>query len=132
MKQIIKYQAADNKIFDTEEECVKYEKVLVKVTDFLKQFPNSDNYDISCGKGYIQHKKGTYKEIETKLVKLANDWFDEKFKFFCYPLARLIDDSNMKCLNLLSYKLMCINKDKEYEQPYYANNPDKCKNIQVN
>jgi hypothetical protein len=134
MKIIQQYRADDGKTFTTPEECERYEAVLKQVCSLLDTLPDADKYNISNGGGYIQHKPGTYKKIETLLIKLSNLWFKpkEKFTHFNYYLGRVIDDSNMSCLNKLSYKLMCIKEEREYGQPYYALHPNECKNIQVN
>ena len=134
MKTTQKYQADDGKIFNSAEECEKYEKILKQISVLLETLPNPDKYNIFNGDGYIQHPKGTYEKIEKELVRLSNIWFNQKEKFtnFNYYLGRLIDDSNMNCLNKLSYRLKCINNEREYGQPYFAINPHKAKNIQVN
>ena len=134
MKKITQYKSDDGLIFNSGEECLKYESILKEVNDFLKQFPNPDDYDLSGGKGYIQHKPGTYAIMEDKLVELSNKYliWDEKFTKFGYYLGRVLDDSGIKCLNRLSYRLMCIKDDKEYDQPYFATNSHLATNVQVN
>jgi len=134
MRIISKYQADDGKLFDKEEECVKYELILTQVDSLLNSLPNPKNYNLSNGNGYILHTPGTYAKIESLLVKLANDWFKpmKDFTHFDYYLGRTIDDSNMRCLIVLSTKLMCIRDEKEYDQPYYANYPNEVKNGQLN
>lgn len=134
MKVIYKYQADDGKLFDKEEECVNYELILAQVNKLLNSLPSPKKYHLSNGNGYIQHVPGTYAKIKSLLIKLSNDWFKPQnpFTHFNYYLGRIIDDSNMRCLNVLSTKLMCIRDEKEYDQPYYANHPHEAENVQLN
>ena len=138
MKKIIKYQSKDGINFNTEEECIKYEDILDQVNTILDILPDREKYDKDCsfsnGGGYLQLPKNTKEKIEKSLVKLSNIWFKPStpFEKFNFILGRYIDDSNMKCLNNLSFRLMCIKDDREYGQPYYAINPDKCENIKLN
>ncbi len=132
MIELITYRADDGKTFNSKEECTKYEQILSKVNAFLSIVPDPIDFDISNGQGYILHEKGTASDMEELLVNLSNIWFKEKFTGFCYILGRYIDDSDMKCLNRLSYRLMCFSGDREYGQPYFANNPSEADNIQVN
>lgn len=134
MKQIQRWIADDGKIFDSQFECERYEKILNKVNTFLSTLPDVNKYNISNGSGYIQHEKGTYKKIEKIIVSLANEYFKPKEKFtkFNYYLGRVIDDSSIDCLNKLTYRLQSMKDDKEYGQPYFACHTNECKDIQVN
>lgn len=125
MEIISLFKTADGKTFSTPEEALEYESIMREVQDFLLAFAENDTIDFSNGDGYIQHPSGTRDKMGKKLVELSNRWFkpDEPFINFTYYLGRLIDDNQMKCLNKLSYRIMCIDKDeKEWGQPYYANN----------
>lgn len=134
MKTIQKFKSFCGKIFDTAEECIKYEIISKQVNEFLSTIEDSEKYDEGCsfsnGKGYIQHPKDTKNKIEQKLIELSNQWFtkwaeEKPFTNFNYVLGRLIDDTNMSCLNKLSYKLMCIDEQgREFGQPYYCSHPE--------
>ena len=134
INHIIQYEAEDGKTFKTQSECERYSEILKEVNEYLLSIPNPDKYNITNGDGYILHNPRIHTQMEKLIVKLSNKWFKHKEPFtnFNYVLGRYIDDSNMICLNRLSYRLMCIRDDREYGQPYFANNPDKCKDIQVN
>lgn len=131
MKTIIKYEAIDGKIFDSEKECIKYDKIAEKVNEYLKDYEDPDNFNI--GIGYIQHPKHTKNKFVYELLKLANEWWPkEKFVGFSYVLGRYIDDSHMRCLNHLMHRYMCMDdKDREFEQPYYVLHPESV-NKQLN
>lgn len=139
MEIIQKYKAFDGKILDSSAECEEYEKVANEVQVFLSSIVDSKKYDDGCkfsnGGGFIQHPTGTYKLIEEKLIELSNKYFKEgkPFTQFNYYLGRVIDDSNMRCLNKLSYKLMCIDKqEREFGQPYYASHSEQATLVQLN
>lgn len=139
METIQKYRAFDGKIFDSIEDCKKYEDIAIEVKNFLASIEDSEKYNEGCnfsnGNGFIQHPQGTYKIIENKLVELSNKYFkqDKPFTQFNYYLGRIIDDSNMKCLNKLSYKLMCTDsQEREFGQPYYTSHPEQATLIQLN
>lgn len=137
MKIINKYKALDDSIFNTEKECIKYEEILHEVNSILNNLPKIKDEDckFTNGEGYIQHNPNIKKDLETDIVRLSNKYFKPKELFvkFNYYLGRVIDDSGMSCLNKLSYKLMCIDdKNREWGQPYFAINPDKGIQKQLN
>ena len=142
MKEIIKYQAIDGKVFDLKEECERYDVIAKEVEEFLKTILDSEQFDEGCsfsnGSGYVQHPENTYNRIEKKLIELSNKYFpfwskEKPFTQFNYVLGRIIDDTNTKCLNTLSYKLMTIDtKGREWGQPYFKLHPDEAKNIRLN
>lgn len=135
METIQKYKSFCGKIFDSQEECLRYEKLSYKAKDVLLKFQIPDNIRLGNGDGYIQRTKEDYLYLEKKLVELSNKYFKPKEKFtgFSYYLGRVIDDSNTSCLNQITHKLMCIDDQyREWDQPYYAANPDKGKQIKLN
>ena len=140
METIQQYKSFCGKIFNTIEECNRYEVISKQVDNILETIEDSSKFDEGCnftnGEGFIQHPANTYNILEKELVRLSNIWFkaeDDPFTCFNYYLGRYIDDSNMSCLNKLSYKLMCIDElGREYGQPYFKNNPDKCKGDRLN
>ena len=135
MERISLFKTLDGKTFSSEEEALKYESMLRETNEFLLQFTELDDIDFANGSGYIQHPSGTRDKMGKKLVELSNRWFkpDEPFINFTYYLVRVIDDNQMKCLNKLSYRIMCIDMDdKEWGQPYYANNKGSGKDKKLN
>lgn len=135
MERITLFRTVDGKTFSTPEEALEYESIMREVRDFLLAFAENEDIDFMNGDGYIQHPPGTRDKMGKKLVELSNRWFkpDEPFINFTYYLGRIIDDNQMKCLNKLSYRIMCIDKDeKEWGQPYYANNQGTGKDKKLN
>lgn len=139
MKVIQQFESLCGKIFNTAEECIRYENISKQVNNILNTLENPDKYNQECqfsnGKGFIQHPHGTRDMLEKEIVRLSNEWFnnEEPFINFNYYLGRCINDSNVSCLNKLSYKLMCIDKlEREYGQPYYASHPNEIKGGRLN
>lgn len=136
MKIIQQYQSEDGKIFNNEQECEKYEVILAKVNKILSDMPCGEKIDrFTNGRGYIQHSADVVQSLKESIVELANEYFNPKdnYKYFNYYLSRCIDDSNMKCLSKMSYKIMCIDEDnREWGQPYFAAHPNEAEQIRLN
>ena len=132
MEKILKFKAKDGLIFDSEDKCLDYEKIVDLVELSLRNLDDSEEYNKDCsfsnGSGFLQHSEKLVIQLEKDLIDICNKYFNPKepFERFNHYVGRLIDDSNTKCLNKMSYKLMCIDKlNREWGQPYFANNPDK-------
>ena len=135
MKVIELYEAPDGKRFDTAYECVRYEAILAEVEDILLHITTNDSIDFSNGEGYIQHEESGVMHLNQDFLRLVNKWFQPEVLFteFTYEVGRMIDDSNMKCLKQLDYKIECIDdKNREWGQPYYAMNPGSGNQTQLN
>lgn len=136
IKSIIFYRTDDGSTFDTKEKAEKYEIILNKVNTFLSPLPYNSDTSFCNGEGYIQHTSDIYDKMEELIVKLSNEWFNlnEPFTHFNYILGRYVDDNNVKCLNNLVHRFMCIDKNthREYGQPYFANNPQAATDKQLN
>lgn len=105
-----------------------------KYNELLKECDNIENALISCphdidftnGIGWIIHPKNTKINLEKSIVKLYNNWFEDRETKINYAVGRFTSDSGIKCLNHLIYRWQCItSKNIEYGQPYYANNTSK-------
>lgn len=128
MKAITRYLADDRSAFNTEEDCIKYEKLSKKVDIIMKPL-GEKIYDInfSNGEGYIQHDKKIVKKAQKDIVALAIKELklDKDWKFGSF-IGRYIDDSGVNCINSAYSRLSCIDvKGREWGQAYYAFNPDK-------
>ena len=124
MEEVIKYKAVDGKIFDSKEECKRYDVIAKQVGNFFIKLPLKGHVS---GDGYILHDLNMKIKLNKLTIKLANDWFGEgTFTSMSYTLGRYIDDSNMSCLKRLTYLYMCTDRDgKQWNQPYFVNNPEK-------
>ena len=124
MIEITKYKAIDGKIFSSEKKCLEYEIIAKQVASFLDKLPLRGNVH---GDGYVQHEDDMKGKLSKLTIKLANDWFGkDTFTSMSYALGRYIDDSNMSCLSRLMSVYMCTDSNgKQWNQPFFAGNPDK-------
>jgi hypothetical protein len=133
------YVAPDGKKFTSKKEALKYEKTYDEVMEVYKTIPKRpDNIEFLNGEGWIQHKPGTYKMFEEKLVKITNKCYNLKgkdaFKGMNYALVRMVNDGDAGILDKMVSRLMCMDNktEREYGQPYYANNPKEARGTQIN
>lgn len=129
MQIISKYQAKDGKTFNTEEECIKYEKLCKKVDKimrFVVSIPEEDSCRFANGGGYVQQNKSIIDKARIELTSLGNTFFKQKDKWSFPAIGRLFDDSGYTCLYHAWGRLSHVDsKYREWGQGYYAINPDK-------
>lgn len=129
MQVISKYQALDGKIFDTEEKCLTYDKLVKQVKKIminLQDLPKDDSCRFANGGGYIQQKKSIIDKARIEITDLGNTFFKQKEKWHFNSIGRLFDDSGYDCLYSAWGRLSHIDyKYREWGQGYYAVNPDK-------
>jgi hypothetical protein len=132
MKKITKYQAEDGKVFNTEKECLDYEKIIAKVDAIMKPFgKRPDSCNFTNGSGFLQHNDSDVSKAKRQITDLGNDIFkcNANFGF----IGRYFDDSGYDCLYSAWGRLSAVdNKSREWGQSYYANNPDSGKQVQLN
>lgn len=144
METITKFKAIDGKEFTSEQECLKYESLIRKVDGImalLPPTPDNDGCSFANGDGYIQHDKAKLKNAQVQILELCKDYIDHKWIQQTIDdesvrpsyVGRLIDDYNIRPLNKAWFRFMCVDKqNREWGQPYYANNPEKGKQVQLN
>jgi hypothetical protein len=129
MQIISKYQALDNKVFNTEKECVEYDKLVKKVRKImidLIALPKDDSCRFANGGGYIQQKKPVIDKARIELTDLGNIFFKQKDKWNFHAIGRLFNDSGYDCLYNAWGRLEHVDsKYREWGQGYYAVNPNK-------
>jgi hypothetical protein len=132
MKKITKYEAFDGKVFNTEKECLDYEKIIEKVDEIMKPFgKRPDNSNFTNGSGFLQHEKSDVEKAKSELLRLGNEIFKCSTNFGF--IGRYFDDSGYDCLYRAWGRLSSIdNKSREWGQTYYALNPNEGKQIQLN
>ena len=132
MKAITKYQAEDGKVFNTEKECLEYEKIMEKVNQIMKPFgKRPDSINFSNGGGFLQHEKADVEKAKNEILSLGSKIFkcNTNFGF----IGRYFDDSGYDCLYHAWGRLSAIdNQYREWGQTYYAINPNTGKNIRLN
>lgn len=143
MKTITKFKAIDGKEFTDKEECLNYELLIEKVDTIMALLPpkpNDNGCSFSNGDGYLQHNKATLRNAQLQILELCKKYIDHKWiqetiddeNVHLSYVGRLIDDYNINPINSAWFRFMCIDKySREWGQPYYANNPEKGKQVSV-
>ena len=107
----------------------------------LSPTPKDDGCSFANGDGYIKHDKAKLRNAQIQILKLCKERIDHKWiqqtieDESVHPsyVGRLIDDYNIRPLNKAWFRFMCVdNQNREWGQPYYANNPEKGKQVQLN
>ena len=143
MKAIMKYQASDDCEFNTEKQCAEYELLIVNIANIMSALPSRpiDSSFSNGDMGYIQHDKTTLRLVQVELLELMkehidHDWIqqtiDDETVHPSY-VGRLLSDYGISPLDKAWHRFHCIdNLSREWGQPYYAMNPDKAKQTQIN
>ena len=131
MKEVIKFEAFNGKIFDSKSECLQYENLLneiKKAMGYLK--PCGSHPGFNDGECYIQQNKTNIVKAMHKIVELSgiekspefiNDAFNCRFGI----IGRIICDSDNIPLWNAWQRFMCIDHlGREWVQPYYAKHPN--------
>lgn len=131
-EQVTRYTARDGAVFYDPRKADEYERELDQIEPIMSRLPANE---VPGGK-YIQHDPATLRSIKADLFKLVVRKHGESFPEWkkwkadeVHPLSivgRVLDD----CGGPLSHawsKLARFNFNlgREYEQPYFAMNPDK-------
>lgn len=136
MKQITQYKADDGKIFTNKSDCLVYDELIKKVNIIMKPFghlPEDEDCSFANGGGYIKHKKTDVEKAKKLITALGNDTFNIKPKASFGWIGRYFDDSGYSCLYSAWGRLSNIDRNgREWGQGYYAINPDKGTQKQLN
>ena len=146
MKAIIKYQANDGSEWESEDKALEREDLLIMIEDItkacLKPTPRDGNWV-----GYVQQHPAAVLDYKHTLMRIAKQegvygkcagceciWdADPKGIRHSGGIAnRYIDDGGSEPLRRAWQRLSCMDENyREYNQPYYAINPDKCEGGEV-
>lgn len=144
METITKFKAIDGTEFTSETECLKYELLIKRVDEIMSLLPptpKDDGCSFANGDGYIKHEKTELRNAQVKLLEICKEYIDHKWiqqsiddeTVHCSWVGRLLGDYGIKPLNNAWYRFSCVdNQSREWGQPYYANNPEKGKQVQLN
>lgn len=141
MKAITQYRAEDGAIFNTPTECENYERLALdanRIMEAWRPLPDNDQCNFANGGGYYQHDPVLVEETKQRLMSLAetagmSDIPRLRGCHFSHFLRYLDDADRLRPIREAAYRVMCCDeRAREWGQPYYANNPDKGKQIQLN
>lgn len=140
MEIVTRFKANDGSEWNTETECRAQDAMIVEVAAALAQLkptPTDCNWD-----GYVQQNSAAVTRCKEMLYKIANRdgvlkwWLDSQKKnhnktdadlIRCHPsyFGRMLDGGHAP-LSKAYIRLCCIDDaQREWNQPFYAINPDK-------
>lgn len=143
MKKLTVYESADGNRFNTEEDCLAYEKFADLVDETELMFGvRPDDINFTNGDGYIRHTEDGYIAYRVKILGLVfahistHKWvqqaIDDPEMNISY-VNRLVSDGHGAGTDKITHsllRLMCIGPNRrEWGQPFYALNPDQGKNV---
>lgn len=135
MKEVTKYAADDGTVFDTAEEAIAYENLLLKLAavDLLLR-PVPTTVEFANGDGYVQqgiHAIGKYTEALGKETEKRYRVNTAGPHGICRMLSDT-DEPHAKELRRRWGRLLCIDRMyREWGQPYYAMHPENGKLVEV-
>ena len=132
MKPITRYESWDGCVFDSEEECRKYEMLLLaveRIMEPLGKIPKHKGCDFENGEGYLPHTVGDVIAAKAALVELGRHHLNIKStEVGFYNIGRYFDDNNVSCLYHAWSRLYCCDeKGREWGQAYFASHPNEGK-----
>ncbi len=143
MEIITKYRAIDGVEFNDKDKCLEYEALISQVKLIMSQLqekPTDDGCSFSNGGGYLQHSKTLVRKVKVQILELCKDYIDHKWiqqaidDETVHPswVGRLVSDYGIRPLNEAWGRFSCMDKKcREWGQPYYANNPEEAKQIEL-
>lgn len=125
MEEISKYKAIDGSIFNTKEECLKYESIIKRVDLIMCPLgKRPDDTNFTNGGGYIQHDVYTIQKVKAEIMVLCMEVLKKNLDF--QEIGYYLDGASKKCLYHAYIRLICIDiKCREWGQGYFAIHPDK-------
>ena len=129
MNEIIKYQANDGSVWDSEEKAVKQDKLIVTLESAMAHLkPRPKGCDFTNGKGFVQHEVGAYAKTEANLRKVFSSYYPgpigihDPLTCDMWLLMRCVCDSGNRSMNHAFNRLacMCSRNNREFGQPYFV------------
>jgi hypothetical protein len=145
MQTIIKYKANTGEEFSDQASCERHEALCAEIDALVSRLPpkqKGNGCDFENGSGYIQHEKAVFQEVRTGLLRIGkrlhpHKWIDQALADTTEDIhpswvGRLFDDASSP-LSSAWHRFLCTDKQlREWGQPFYANNPDKAKQVKLN
>jgi hypothetical protein len=144
MKEIKRFESEDGKIFKTEIECNKHEKLIKNIKFIMSQLeplPKESGCKFENGDGYIQQDKTMVNKAMIELVKLSKikdpdyinkDFYKNPFAWRNGILGRIFSDSSDLFYHEWIRFMRMDEQYREWGQPYFAMNPNKGTNRKRN
>ena len=133
METITKYKAFDGTEYLQESKCIEHESNCKIADSIISKLPaKPDSCDFSSGGGYIQHDYNMLLSVRNEFLEFCKRYTDMKWiqetidgGFNVDPswAGRIIGECAPNYISRMWYRFSCVDKkQKEWGQPYYANN----------
>lgn len=143
MQEITKYKAEDGREFLNKGECEDHEHNCLTAFGIMSALPSRpDGCDFSNGSGYLQHDKDQLLLVRNSFLEFAKRYttasyiqqtIDKGFDAHASRAGRVLSEALPNSIYKHWYRFETIGEDfREWGQPYYANNPDKATQKQLN
>lgn len=141
MIEVTQYKTVDGYIYRDEKAAKRHEEILYRVQAALEKLPEVNLKYLSSGEGYYQHELKNVTAFRWAIYEIAQDVMKEDIKrqkeefgktdtYLAYKthpswFGRLLD-GECPPLEKAYVRMACIDGlCREWEQPYFANNPNK-------
>lgn len=130
MRIITKYEANDGALFDEPAKAGQRDALISRCNVINLMLPEPPERSSQR----VLHDKKALIEFRRAVVMLCREMFPKDTCFqhppqdihpLSYYAGRLVSEAGPACLNRLWYRLCCMDGGYEYQQPFYAINPDK-------
>lgn len=133
MREVIRYQADDGRVFESEIDCINHDETISKIDSIMSTLkPVPKDSDFSNGGGFVQQDIDTVSIAMTRIVELSNIETSKEFNAnpFAYRhgnVGRMLSDNESSSLLYSAwYRFMCMDDTgREWGQPYFATYPHK-------
>lgn len=136
MRKITIYESNDGVKFDTESECIKYERLVFDVEKVMDSLILSNNRWSDPRHGYIQQDEKVVRETSFKILNMVSEncaidnFFD--LEGLSYAQRIVSEYSELRPLTYAVNRLCRIDeKGREFSQQYFRNHPEEVKLIEL-
>lgn len=141
VRKVVEYVADDGTVFQDEAKCLAHDYRLKDMARIMRPLGDQLEYNV-IDEGYVQHDPEVVRAVIIDVLRMAkltirHKWIDQTMEFpeKCHAswCGRLFSDIDDKIINEAWNRLSCIDwkTGREYQQPYFANNPHEAKGPEV-
>jgi hypothetical protein len=142
MEVVTRYIAFDGKEFTGIADCMQYEANCVMAENIMRGIPDvARGYDFANGGGYIQHDLRDLLKTRNEFLefcrrftkhKWLQETIDKGWNAHSSWVGRILEECLPHSICRHWYRFYCIDNDgREWGDPFYANNPQKAKQMRL-
>ena len=134
MREVVMFQAKDDRLFPTAKECTLYELRLEEVATVMKKLkPRPLGEEFPNGRGFVQQDPATFLAVRHVLMTIAcDDIQDPEFRSLVGSqdmetagyAGKWIGEACPSFLSRAWYRIMCVDvQGREWGQPWFVTHP---------